>query len=617
MDADIPTHNPPIVGQTASIHRADRLSSGLKEAESLTALSSAVGGSKTNAPGDPQFRGRSNPALAIIASIIVGAAVVLAGPFQYLCGATIRVSSHDLDKNMPLLRQQLLDYSWTKLSPSLRGNGAPNNWFVDVPSSALLRLNLATSNQSTGVALVREIAGSFVESVDRQLAEMRSSKSDGELALTESSVALGRQLQEAEELLREAAASKPTDDPRSRQQALLENFRSIRTGYAKAMTSLEDASSQMQALRQQGEPIHGVITAETRDQAYHANLALQQDLRELRVTMTELKLAMLKTWQDSSALLDRLGETSHVFVSPSSNPSPPSSLTNSSESLQSIQLNAKAYDEALADFALAWTKEFTTLQQSQIDSLSPSILGAHKRAQTLLNRFLFEGGKMLSAVRKSVQKITDSSPDQAKFHVWQSNLIRRFEELQSQHHRFEFAAGRIQPQNSYKLNSALQGTIGLQRRSQRQIQTIEKELEAIALRGASDQYTHDLLAAQTTIETIRASADAAIKRLVEIQDELNENIELTESALRIDIQQEFASREIQSTKAGLERTESHLHGLEQKRIAAIGDIEMTLVESKVIDGPIDLKKRLQTGGVGSLLTLLTVGLGQWWFGRRP
>ena len=97
---------------------------------------------------------RTSLPLAVLAALVVGAIVTVAGRFEYRCAATMRITGQASPARRAAYRKELLDFAWDRMANVTAAGVIRQGWFVDSPGQNLLRLCLTTSDQKAGVAYV-------------------------------------------------------------------------------------------------------------------------------------------------------------------------------------------------------------------------------------------------------------------------------------------------------------------------------------------------------------------------------------------------------------------------------------------------------------------------------
>ncbi len=592
--------------------------------------------------------GRSLPprrlsfALAGAAAILVGAVLTVAGGFEYRCAATLQITGQASPAQCAVYRKELLDYSWDQAANMARAGVIPRHWFVDSPGQNLLRLCVTTSDRKAGVDYVRRVATGYRQKMEAMAAAARDTPTEAEEILTRHVGELRTRLGDAQDDVGAAVATLPETDPSEHRRALLGRWQDLQTGFGSARRQLSAASASVARFQSAPQPTHGLVSSEQRREALEADDALGQDLRELAVNLTELKLHLLNVWQRSAGPMERLvlltdglletasrnrdgviaQQTTLVGAAhPTTQQIPLVGAAQPATQQEPLRDTALAvtirdYRDMLEAFADDWNHEFTTAKRLEVDPQSGEILDVYQHARRRLNDFLFDAAKRLASMRSQVQGLAEDPTDSARHHVFQSNLVRAVQTMQSAHHRFEFAAGTIETPDNFRLDTALRAARGLRRRSQDRIQAIEEKLQERAAEAAGERRMHDLTEAKRTVKEVRSATDLAVDELLALQEELNLSAKRSEAFLRVVLKAEVATARLTLTQADLNKADELLQRLVAQRTALDDRSDVELISCGAINRPVNLAKSLRLGALGAALMFLTVLLAQWWITRR-
>lgn len=583
----------------------------------LEALSAATNRYARSVVGKRPPHRKVSLALAVIAASAVGIALTLAGRFEYRCVATMRIAGDPSSSQCAVHRKELLDYTWGHMGETTSTDTASERWFVNSPAEDLLQVGLATPDREAGLARVQAIARGFCDKMRAVAAAARSTPSQAENILTEHVVRLRTRLNDAQGHVDAAIAALPETDPSEHRAALLSRWVTLRSDFDTARGQLAEVSANVAQLQSEPEPTYGLVSGEERREALQANDVLQQDIRELAVNLSELKLHLLNVWQRSAGALEQLALAADELIEiASSNPGQPTPQVKRRGDL-ALAVTVQAYTDMVETFAETWTHEFMALQRLEVNPYSGEVLDVYQRLRRQLNDFLFDAAKRLASMRSQVRALSADQRDSARHHVFQSNLVRAFQTMQALHHRFEFAAGTIETPDNFRLDAALKAARGLRRRSQSQIRAIEEALQAKATKRARKRRIKELARAEQLVAQVRTAADQTIDELIALQEELNLGAESSEAFLRAALKAEIATTRLRLTRTDLTQTEGQLSQLAADRVSKAEAADIELVSAGVIGRPVNLTERLGTGTLAATLTLAMILLAQWWITRRP
>lgn len=559
--------------------------------------------------------------LALAAGAIVGAVVVFAAPFEYRAAVSFRLTQRPTPEARAGFRADLLDFAWKQIHSTREPASALRQPEVGSDESGMVSLSAVTLNRTAGAQELRTIAEGFIEQDRRRREVLRNTPTQAELILGEINHDLQARMQGAAEQVDAAIAAMPATDPSAHREALMERWKSLRSNLSAAREELAAAASQADQLKSEPPAAFAVVSAEQRRAALEADDALQQDLKELAVHLTALKLHLLNVWQKSAGPVERLiadtGEFQRLAPRPAEPSSDVSPGTGASAAAGPARMadSLEAYQDGLQAFNERWDREFTALKLLKVDPLSGEILDAFQRIRRTLNDFLFESGKRLSTLRELVRAAGDDPSDAARRHVYYSGLTRAFQTIEASHHRFEFAAGTIETPENFRLDAALTSARGLRRRSQDRLHGIEETLQTAATERANKRRLEALGQAESAVERVRSTTDSAVDELMALQEELNLSAGLTEGFLRATLRAEVAATRLELLRTDLRSCGDRLAALVERRTAGDSGLRAELAFYGVEDRPANLVERLRSGGLGAVLAFFSVFFGQWWVAR--
>ncbi|MGB0714348.1 MAG: hypothetical protein ACPGXK_00615 [Phycisphaerae bacterium] len=478
-----------------------------------------------------------NHAIATAAiALAAGAIGWITTPASFRCEVRIDIE--------PRLKQEILAAMNTALPRPLVGG--ESNWSVHSLSDSQLGLVAQGQNQSLLESRASYWAKELMEAGDRVITNASTAITPGEEMLHDQSARLTRWRDELAEDVKRSSERIPSDDPSQTHRTLLSRWDDARKNFSTLRTRLLTADLNLEQLRNSPPPVSGNVTTRERTEAMGTDVALQEDLAELKVRLTELKLHMLNAWQSSADELDRLRETRHQLEDAANR------LADSDSTwLQSFVATSREYCSLFDEFSRSWTAEFTGLRELEADPLSREILDRHENARAKLRDFLFRGAQALLVLRRSMEAPNEPDGNLARFHVRRSEVMRQYESLRRTHDRFEFAANAIEPMRNFRLDSALDGSRGLNRRASARMSSIDERLQEKARKRAGRQHEYDIAEAENNLARVRSTVDEAVDELISIQSDINEAAGQSETFV-----QHVTAREI--LRGQLERAEQEL-----------------------------------------------------------
>ncbi len=567
-------------------------------------------------PGARRAPARRRPSFVLSACVglVVGAATALFNRLEYNCVATFLVNGVSDAASLAAHAQTLA--AFVERGPSSETNpvAAPNRCQVATMDPDRIYLRLTTARSEAGVERVRALSEAFLAAFEARRAQARVTPGETEQVLAEWANRFRERVSITEEELRTGQAGLADRDPRGQRDLLLAKWKSKRTAFDDLKRRWTESAAARDRLEKEAEPTHSVVAADRRREVIQADAALQQDLRELHLKLSEVKLHLLNVWQNSAAPLDQLrratGRLSDTLKESGN------AGTEVSVPVESLTREAAKYEESLTTFAEAWNREFAGLRSHEVDPLAGDVLEGFARSRKLVNEWLFVAAGHLTELRRHEAAVSGASSAQARYFVFQSNLARAFQVLQGAHHRFEFAAGTIEPRQSFRLDSALESAGGLRRRTQQRIRAVDERLQAEALVEAKELRVRQLAETRGEGERLRAEWTQIASDMAELQSELNQHAGWAEQFVVEKSHLEAARNRRERTAEDLQTTENQLRELAQRRTAANDSARWELISCEVAGSPTNLARYLQTVGVATLLAALSVHLGQWRMLRR-
>ena len=613
MKQDVPTTKPREPA-TAATSNEPRRSLTVSDSTAIEALSTAADSYGQDTRTTPPGGRRLSFGFCIVTALLAGVVLAFAGRFDHPCSASLRVSATEARFGFPGFQHTLVEFMPERTAMLAEAGVRPGGWFVDAPSSDLLRLSILASSRSNGLDMVRRIGAAYEDHI-RSLADtVRQSPSPTEESISTTISTLEERLSLQQGKVDEVMLLVSGDDPSSERAKLLQQWKSLRDEFSETRGHLKEAAKEATALRTEMEPTQGLVGTEERRQALEADSALQQDLRELAVNLTELKQHMLIAWQGSIDPLKTLATAADNLIrqlkSDQMNILWATQKSDNQPEHHPLVSHAQTYRDSLTTFLEHWTQEFATTQSLDVDPYEGKILDAFERARHELNDFLFRGAKQLASMRSAIRLIASSPMDSAQFHVAQAGLTRAFQATQTAHHRFEFAGSAIDTVSNFRIDAASRAARGLRRRTQARIKTVDRVLQQTATKTAKSQRTRAIGEADRRIAKIRLAADEAVDELLTLQDKLHLRAEQAAEFLQHSMMLGLATARVDLTRDYLERARNRLKELTVKRMASANAMKAELIGCDAPDWPTNLLERVGFGALGVVLVFAATWLGQ-------
>ena len=580
----------------------------------LDALS-AAGDRYALSPGVRVRHPRPNVLIALLGSLMVGAALTLAGRFEFLCVATIEISSDVSAEHLTHYRKELLAYAWDRQAVEGSGSSALDRWTVEASSGNVMRLSVLTGSRSAAGQRAAQFAKGFCREKNADAQAARETQGPSEAILSEYVTDLMEKIDAAQREL-DAIVNLPGNDPFQEHKALRVRWDQMRTEFNDVRERLAVALREEASLIAVLDPTQGLVRKEDRIPMIEADRALQQDLRELVVNLTEVKQYAQEVWRKSVAPLDQLRVAAEALVdvaAPSVRRAASPTTKRQAEGLVTV---ATAYLHDIQSFTDQWHQRFATLEKLDLDPFSDAILTDLDSARSLLNSFLFDAGEQLTLLRGRVRSIGEDPSNDARHHVFLSNLTRAFQTVPSVHHRFEFVAHKIEGSNNFRLDASETSARGLRHRSRDRVEEIEKLLRVEAVERETTLRAERMKAAELLVHDLRLETNDIVDLLLAFQKELNLTADRGEAFSHAVLKLEVTAGRLNLFQEDMRRNQRRIRELAADRVAAADAVEVRFVGADPVSGPENLRERLSVGGLATALAFATALLGQWWIIRR-
>ena len=583
-------------------------------ADDLAALS-AAGDHFVSANPSWESKPRPSIVIAILTALVAGAALTLAGRFEYRCGATLQVTGVSSFLRQTQYKKELLAYAWDDRTGDEVPRSEWDRWLVEMPRSDLLRLYPLTSSRDAGTERVRTVVEGFCQKKAKDAERARLTTGEAEEVLSEFLREFADRLDRAQREF-DSIADLPGEDPFEHHAELRNRWNEMRDKFTQARERMSRASTELARLRSDPELSRALIQAEDRRRAIEADNALQQDLRELVVNLSEIKHFTEKAWRQSIAPLDQLGVAAESLVEVAAPSVRRAASDTTKKQAQELVAATSHYRDAIKAFADAWHRQFAVIEKLDVDPFSATILEEFERIRSDLNGFLYDSGQDLASLRTRVRALGEDPSEDARHHVFLSDLTRAFQTVPAIHHRFVFAARKIETANNFRLDAAVRAARGLWRRTRDRIGLIEKKLLQEATQLAKQEQIENVAAAEKLLEELQTEMDRVVDSMMSLQEDLNLNADRSEAFSRAVVRMEVAANRLKLLRADMGRTERRQRRLSADRVAAADAFTFQFLSSEPVNGPENLQERLKIGGLTAVLTFVAAMFGQWWITRK-
>jgi len=554
--------------------------------------------------------------LPVSIALFLGGSVSLIGRLQYPCEAVFHFAESASAAEHLRIRRELLDFLWRASDIATAEGRAPESWSVDTPATDSLRFTTLVTDRPLGVERLQRLATAFMQRLTEEANEFKTSPTPAEKVLTSHLDELRTALMDARSRVDSATEAIPAENPIDQRHALASRWRIVREGFAETRSQLAGAATHLSVLRTTPDPTHGLVTDEERREAMEADDSLQNDLRELTVNLVELRAQLItiddRTQPELSALQSAAADWIHTIGTDTT------ALDSQTRAvLDRLKGDAAAYREHLTRLAHGWAAHFAAIRQNDLDATSNVVLNSLREVEGHLNDFLFTSAAQLSSMRSQLNTLAAQPSIQARPPMWHSECARAFHVLQNAHHRFEFAAGRINGTDDFRIDAARRAAFGLRRRTQERIRIIEERLQTRAAEQAKQSRRQETLDQEQLVDRVRSITDQTVDQLLTLQEELNSTAERSEEFHVAQGDLNRATERLDITQAMLAETQRRLDDLETTRLATEVVPPIRLVSCEALDRPVNLLPKAITGLVVFMLAFGALMLGQSWTATRP
>lgn len=566
-------------------------------------------------PKAPVRRPRPSVVIALLGSLMVGAALTLAGRFEFLGAATIQISSGVSVEQRAQYRAELLAYAWDRQTTDGSARTALDRWNVEVLAGNVLRLSVLSGSRSAAAQRAARFAEGFCREKDSEAERTRDTPGQSETILAEYVAEIDEKMDAAQSEL-DALVDLPGNDPFQKHKALRVRWDQMRNDFNEVRERLAVALREESGLRANPGPTLGIVRSEDRSRVIEADGAVQQDLRELVVNLSELKQFAQEVWRKSVAPLDQLRVAAESLVDVAAPSVRRAASPTTRKQAEALVTASELYLEEIKTFSDRWHQQFAAMEKLDLDPLGAAILTDLDRMRSLLNTFLFDAGEQLTSLRTQVRSIGEDPSEDARHHVFLANLTRAFQTVPSVHHRFAFAARKIEGANNFRLDAAETSARGLYHRSQNRVEEIEERLRVEAADRERKLRIEQVNAAEQLVRDMRLETDRVVNVILAMQKELNLTADKGEAFSRAVLKMEMTAGRLKHFQADLQRNRRRIQELAADRVAGAESIGVRFVGTEPVTGPKNVRERLGFGGLAAALTFATAMLGQWWIIRR-
>lgn len=531
--------------------------------------------------------------LAGLAAALIAAAL---GPPPFESRTRFRYDPAVAANQIESIRRELIGF----LGQNTAGSGS-TAWEVQ-SSPPELTFTIAGFDPSGCLRRANELADTFLDQIREQSRQAREAPTDAERIVQSRRASLQTDARELERML---SVDNVTIDqtPAARQEQRLGRWQQLRRVYESKRQALDLALAALSRLETDGRPLVGDVAADERDRERRADLALQQDLKELHVNLGELRAELNTVVQNVD---DRVSAASDVAAAMVFDLGQLDLTEHGAEvraSIESLARLAQDYRLRLSQFADAWGPAAERIRRPIDAANSKDTIDAHDRLQDAARTLRYSSTAEMESIERKIADLAADRTVAAKAFELTDAVSRAFRSLHQAHRQLAFQLGRVDPLENFRLDAAWRSARGLLSRTQARIQAIDDALAAQGLARAEREYSAALDSARTQVDGLRVQTDAAVADIVQSQtalvDSMTESARQTAAAARADVH-----GRLEAARAELDLVERQLQALAQARMSAAHHEPLILesISSELL--PADALIRLTRGGIAGLITLL-------------
>ncbi len=556
--------------------------------------------------GKPTTR-RPSVGWSLLVASAVFAGILCSRPLLYEARLSI-----DADSTEAHCDPEQITREWREFAATYSSAHAPDSlrtWELKPVGPHTWELASLLPRRERDAGVLHATATEFLRSLDARRKQTAAQPTEAEQTLSVLAAQLRERLHDAMNQV-EPSRIAGEQDPRFDHEHLVFQWQESAANFDRLRKQWVDAHASLERLRSQPPPSQGMVSDDRRRAAIDNDAALTQDLKELHLRLTEVRMHLLTVCQQSTPPLEQMVRSADEFATLTVSPDSAGWVANRQASVDLLSVAAMQYRDLITGFEADWKREFAGLRQISVDPLRAEILELHPRLKAKLSEFLYHGANRLAEMREQVNSIQAEGRDETRRHVAQSGLIRGFQAVQSAHHRFEFSAGAIDTQGNFQLDAGLQGARGLRRRSQHAIRELEDRLRDEALREMKAVHAAEIERASAVVRELRESLDRHIGSLLTLQNDLNVNAGLTAQFLQDLMHLEIAEAKVSTAQETLAETENRLNQLSTRR-KSTPPAGLVLRDYSAGKVPIQLGWRATTAGICSLAAFFAAHFLQW------
>ena len=611
MVFEAPTTSAPDAAVEDARSRPGEFPIGAQAAQEALAVAARVDCLYGRVPTTGRAAGGFRWRLPTLAAFIAAVTAMALAPARYPFGAEFRLTGEVSAEWAATLRTELSDFLMRSAARADAGAASTQTWSVTSPSPTTVRFSFESSGRAADLERAQVLSSEFLDTTRNAERRRRATPTEVEAFIARRAEELRNRLADAQARVEAAQSSEADLAARVQQRKLGARITDARTQYTARRTRLTDAAEGFSQLISDGDPKHAIVPADKRRTALEADDALQQDLRELKVTLAELRAHLLRVDEGAAGKLQALLEAARRLCGDAPRQAT-SSAAGEFVSLAVAELpKACDYRSALVDFAGPWTEEFAAIHQTPADAVEADLFDRYQKLRSLLSDFLYATTKTLAALRAEVDRLTADPAKDSPRDAGSSDPGRSFRVLQAAHHQFEFAGGAIEAPSNFRVDTALRRAMGLRQRAQDRINAVDARLQSEAHEQAKKTRAAAVAEAETFLSQAQSEVQQAADELFALQGGYLQAADSAERMAVREVRAEMTAERLETTRQDLERTQRDLGELSSRRVGA-APRSVELVQTGILGSALNPGSRLAIILSAGLLTFVSMLLGEWY-----
>jgi len=283
--------------------------------------------------------------------------------------------------------------------------------------------------------------------------------------------------------------------------------------YLKLRDRLADTRARRDALAEAPPVKNAVVDAATRESAYAAHVALQEDMRHLEIQLFQMRASMLAIGEAARDSLNRLLDATGDIAQLTESQAAVSTSPTARPLLEQTSEKAEEYHHQATLFAQDWTREYLGLQDLAPNPQTAEILQIYDRLVRRVRDFQQNSADTMTTLRRRVRTLSEQATDSPAGHTTDAKLTSRFYDLQNALQEFEKSAQDLYARDNYLLSAALESARGLWYRTEAMRRDVDGTLEERALRRAVAERNERIAALSDELDRLRGELLAVVDEI--------------------------------------------------------------------------------------------------------